>query len=339
MAGGNGGNGNGGNGNGAGRHRVTPEELVAQLKETVERLPESGLGRADLKMLSTSFRELIHAFRRFSKMERLRKVTVFGSARTPVGSPVWKQAEAFGREMAARGWMVVTGGGPGVMEAAHVGAGKELSLGINILLPFEQKDNRVLDGSGNTIHTKYFFTRKLLFVKESEGVALFPGGFGTMDEAFEVLTLLQTGKSHPFPVVLLDEPGGHYWRKFERFVEEELRDEGWISPQDTGIYRITDSVAEAIAEIEGFYRVYHSLRYVGEELVVRMKEPMTEERLVHLRTRFAGILAGGGDFRLCGPLPDEANEPEIAHLPRLVFPFNRRDFGELRRLVDFLNGW
>jgi uncharacterized protein (TIGR00730 family) len=326
-------NGNGKNGNG---HPVTPEELIAQLRESVERLPESGLGRADLKMLSKSFRELVHAFRRFEAMRELRKVTVFGSARCKPGSPAYAQAEAFGREMAKRGWMVVTGGGPGIMEAAHVGAGRDLSLGINILLPFEQHDNKVLEGGVNTIHTKYFFTRKLLFVKESQGVALFPGGFGTLDEAFEVLTLLQTGKSHPFPVVLVDEPGGWYWRAFEQFVERDLKSEGWVSKDDTSVFRITDRVEEAVEEIESFYRVYHSMRYVGPDLVIRLKSDPGAAFVEGLGILFADILEEGA-FRLSDPLPEEANEPELADLPRLVFRFNRRDFGRLRLLIDALN--
>ncbi|HEY5995702.1 MAG TPA: TIGR00730 family Rossman fold protein [Candidatus Deferrimicrobiaceae bacterium] len=323
------------NGNGNG-HPVTPEELIAQLRESVERLPESGLGRADLKMLSKSFRELVHAFRRFEAMRDLRKVTVFGSARCKPGSPAYAQAEAFGREMAKRGWMVVTGGGPGIMEAAHVGAGRDLSLGINILLPFEQHDNKVLEGGVNTIHTKYFFTRKLLFVKESQGVALFPGGFGTLDEAFEVLTLLQTGKSHPFPVVLVDEPGGWYWRAFEQFVERDLKSEGWVSRDDTAVFRITDRVEEAVEEIESFYRVYHSMRYVGPDLVIRLKSDPGAAFVEGLDILFADILEEGV-FRLSDPLPEESNEPELADLPRLVFRFNRRDFGRLRLLIDALN--
>jgi uncharacterized protein (TIGR00730 family) len=323
------------NGNGNG-HPITSEELIGELRAAIDRLPESGLGRADLKMLSKSFRELIHAFRRFEAIRGLRKVTVFGSARCRPGSPAYAQAEAFGREMGKRGWMVVTGGGPGIMEAAHVGAGRDLSLGINILLPFEQHDNKVLEGGVNTIHTKYFFTRKLLFVKESHGVALFPGGFGTLDEAFEVLTLLQTGKSHPFPVVLVDEPGGWYWRAFEQFVERDIKGEGWISKEDTALFRITDRVEDAVEEIESFYRVYHSMRYVGPDLVIRLKAPLDEGLVEQLGILFADLLETGG-YRVTGPLPDEANEPELADLPRLVFRFNRRDFGRLRLLIDALN--
>lgn len=327
---------NGRNGNGNG-HPITSEELIGELRASVDRLSESGLGRADLKMLSKSFRELVHAFRRFDALRDFRKVTVFGSARTKPGSPAYVQAEAFGREMGKRGWMVVTGGGPGIMEAAHVGAGRDLSLGINILLPFEQHDNKVLEGGINTIHTKYFFTRKLLFVKESQGVALFPGGFGTLDEAFEVLTLLQTGKSHPFPVVLVDEPGGWYWRAFEQFVERDIKGEGWISRNDTTLFRITDRVEDAVAEIESFYRVYHSLRYVGPDLVMRLKSPLPEATVAEIQDRFEGLLDEGA-FRLSGPLPEEANEPELADLPRLVFRFNRRDFAGMRLLIDAING-
>jgi hypothetical protein len=208
--------------------------------------------------------------------------------------------------------MVVTGGGEGIMEAAHVGAGQDLAMGINILLPFEHGANRIIAGDPKLLHVKYFFTRKLLFVKESNGIALFPGGFGTLDEAFEVLTLLQTGKSSLFPIVLLDEPGGDY------------------------LFRITDDVTEAVNEILGFYRVFHSMRYVGKELVIRLSRPLSGNALSLIRRDFADILASG-TFRLGASHPDEGDEPGLAGLPRLLFRFNRKNFGRLRMLVDYLN--
>ncbi len=195
----------------SGSRKVTPDELVQELHRTVDGLAEDGASRADLKLLSRTLRELRVAFRLFDTLREHPKVTVFGSARTAPDSPSFSQAEEFGREMARLGWFVVTGAGEGVMMAAHLGAGRDHSIGVNILLPFEQQDNPVMVGNPRSIHTKYFFTRKLLFLKESGGIALFPGGFGTMDEAFETLTLLQTGKTHIFPLVLVEEPGGDYW--------------------------------------------------------------------------------------------------------------------------------
>ena len=209
--------------------RVTVEELIGEMHRTVDGLGEDGTGRADLKLLSRTLKELRYAFRFFDGLRGRPKVTVFGSARLPAGSPAYRQAESFGRAMARSGWFVVTGAGEGIMEAAHVGAGREHSIGVNILLPFEQSENTVMEGNPHLIHTKYFFTRKLLFLKESSGVVLFPGGFGTMDEAFEVLTLLQTGKTHPIPVVLVDEPGGTYWATWRRFLENSLLQSGMIS--------------------------------------------------------------------------------------------------------------
>lgn len=222
------------------------------------------------------------------------------------------------------------------MEAANLGAGPERSMGINILLPFEQTDNRVLSGSSNIIHMKYFFTRKLLFVKEADGVALFPGGYGTLDEAFEVLTLLQTGKSRLFPFVLIDEPGGDYWRLWKEFVEEHLLRRGLISPEDIALFRITDDVETAVGEIERFYRIYHSMRTVGSELVIRLRKPLPIGALDRCRADFPDLLASG-TFRLEGRLPEEADEPDLGGLLRLVFSFNRRNFGRLRELVDAIN--
>lgn len=209
-------------------------------------------------------------------------------------------------------------------------------MGINILLPFEQPDNPVIAGDAKLIHVKYFFTRKLLFVKEADGVALFPGGFGTLDESFEVLTLLQTGKSRLFPIVLVDAPGGDYWRLWREFVERHLLERGWISREDLSLFRVTDNAAEAAEEILGFYRVYHSMRYVGKDLVFRLRLPIADALLSRIQAEFGAILESGR-FRLGGVLPEEADEPELAGLPRLIFRFNRKSFGRLRMLVDVLN--
>jgi uncharacterized protein (TIGR00730 family) len=316
--------------------KVTPNQLIAEMHRTVDRLAEDGADRGDIKILARALRELRHSFRVLSEHKGVRKVTVFGSARSLPESPSYRQAVEFGREMAGRGWMVVTGGGEGIMEAAHVGAGQDLAMGINILLPFEHGPNRIIASDPKLIHVKYFFTRKLLFVKESEGVALFPGGFGTLDEAFEVLTLLQTGKGMLFPIVLLDEPGGNYWRIWREFVEGHLLRRGLISPEDLSLFRVTDTVEEAVEEILGFYRNYHSMRYVGKELVIRISRPLPRHAQSRVRRDFSDILAAGS-FRTGSSLPDEENEPHLAALPRLIFRFNRKHFGRLRMLIDFLN--
>ncbi len=316
--------------------KVTRDELIAEMHRTVDRLAEDGADRGDIKLLARTLRELRHSFRVLADYDDVPKVTVFGSARSRPGSPPYRQAEDFGRTMAGKGWMVVTGGGDGIMEAAHVGAGQDLAMGINILLPFEQGANRIIAGDPKLIHVKYFFTRKLLFVKESDGVALLPGGFGTLDEAFEVLTLLQTGKSSLFPLVLLDEPGGDYWRIWREFVEGHLLSRRLISPEDLSLFRVTDDVGEAVEEITGFYRVFHSMRYVGKELVLRLRRPLADAALARIRDDFSDILASGS-FHVGTSLPDEENEPRLAGLPRLIFRFNRKNFGRLRMLIDFVD--
>jgi len=316
--------------------KVTAGELIAEMHRTVDRLAEDGADRGDIKLLARALRETRHSFRVFAGLRAYRKVIVFGSARCVPDSPSYRQAVAFGREMARSGWMVVTGAGSGIMEAANVGAGQDLSAGINILLPFEQAPNRIVAGRANLVNVKYFFTRKLLFVKEADGVALFPGGFGTLDESFEVLTLVQTGKSRPFPIVFVDEPGGDYWRKVTGFIEEQLLRRGLISPEDLALFRVTDDAAAAAAEILGFYRVFHSMRSVGKELVIRLNRLIPEAALARIEREFADIVSSG-TFRLGACLPDETDEPGLDGLPRLIFRFNRRDFGRLRMLIDALN--
>jgi uncharacterized protein (TIGR00730 family) len=323
--------------NGRRNSRLTEEELIGEMHRTVDGLGEDGAGRADLKILSRTLKELRYSFRFFDGLRKRPKVTVFGSARLPAGSPAYLQAESFGRAMAKSGWFVVTGAGEGIMEAAHIGAGREHSIGVNILLPFEQSENPVMEKNPHLIHTKYFFTRKLLFLKESSGVALFPGGFGTMDEAFEVLTLLQTGKTHPFPVVLLDEPGGTYWATWFRFLEDSLLKKGMISAEDFSLFRITSSVEEAVREIHGFYRMFHSIRYVGRDLVIRIRDTLAPGALYSLNRDFPDLLSEGSISQVIA-LPEEADEPEIADLPRIVFRFNGRNHGRLRQLIDRLNG-
>ncbi len=318
------------------RPPVATEQLVQQIKETADKLIRDGANRGDVKLLSTALKELRYAFKVFSPYKGRRKVTVFGSARVPPDHPAYRQAVAFGRRAAEAGFMVITGAASGIMEAGHVGAGRENSIGVNILLPFEQEANAVIAGDVKLMHLKYFFTRKLLFVKESDAVALFPGGFGTQDEAFEVLTLVQTGKSHLFPIVMIDEPGGDYWKEWHHYVEKALVGRHLISPEDVYLYKITDSVDEAITEVLGFYRVYHSMRYVNGNLVLRLQHALPEGLLERIRVEFAGIL-DGGTFEQTGALPEEANDVHLAGLPRLRFRFDRRSLGRLRQLIDTLN--
>ena len=319
-----------------GRHPVSVERLVQQIKETADKLIRDQANRGDVKLLSTALKELRYAFKVFAPYRNRRKVTIFGSARLAPDDPAYQQAVAFARRIVEEGYMVITGAASGIMEAGHVGAGRENSMGVNILLPFEQDANAVIAGDTKLMHLKYFFTRKLLFVKESDAVVLFPGGFGTQDEGFEALTLIQTGKSHMFPVVMLDAPGGDYWRVWQRYVEEVLLERGMISPADLALFKVTESVEEAVAEILDFYRVYHSMRYVGPDLILRLKRPLSDGLLERIRQEFAGIVRAG-TFEMTAALPAEANDTHLAALPRLRFQFDRRSLGRLRMLIDLIN--
>lgn len=315
---------------------VPVDQLVQQMRETADKLLRDGASRGDVKLLNTALKELRYAFKIFTPYRQERKVSVFGSARLPAEAPAYQTALQFSKRMAEEGYLVITGAANGIMEAGHMGAGRERSIGVNILLPFEQEPNPIIRGDLKLMHLKYFFTRKLLFVKESDAVALFPGGFGTQDECFEVLTLIQTGKSHLFPVVMVDEPGGDYWTRWEQYIHEILLDRQLISPADLSLFKVTDSVEEAVNEVLQFYRVYHSMRYVGKDLVLRLHSPLSESTLEHLRAEFADILETG-TFEQTAALPAESNEEELAHLPRLRFHFNRRNMGRLRQMVDVVN--
>jgi uncharacterized protein (TIGR00730 family) len=311
-------------------------DLIASIHESADNLSRDGTSRGDLKILSRTLRELRYAFKVFSPYRTIRKVTIFGSARTPPDAPAFDQTIQFARAMASQDWLVVTGAASGIMEAGHIGAGRDKSMGLNIILPFEQSANRVIANDPKLVHLKYFFTRKLMFVKECHAVCLLPGGFGTLDEGLEVLTLLQTGKRDMIPVVLLDAPGGDFWQGFEEFVAGRLLRHGMISPEDTTLYRRTDRVDEAVAEILGFYRVYQSMRFVRQRLVLRLREPLSERRLEAVNAEFADMLREGR-FEQTGPLPQERDDPGLADLPRLVFRFNHRSLGRVRQLIDWLN--
>jgi len=311
-------------------------EFVEQIRETADKLVSDGASRGDAKLLASAVKELRHCFRVFARYRGIRKATVFGSARTASDHPAHIAAVEFGHRISQAGWMVITGAASGIMEAGHLGAGREKSFGLNILLPFEQSANAVLTGDSKLMNLRYFFTRKLVFIKESDAVVLFPGGFGTHDEAFESLTLIQTGKTHIFPIVLLDEPGGNYWKRWQDFVTDDLLARGYISPQDLHLYKVTDSVDEAIREVTQFYRIYHSMRFVRGDLVLRLNEPLSDAKLERLREFFNDIVVTG-TIQQTAALPAEANEPALAALPRLKFHYNKHDAGRLRQLIDAIN--
>jgi uncharacterized protein (TIGR00730 family) len=322
-------------------HEIRPDapepaaQYVRELMVTAIRLLEDHASIADVRLVNAAVRELRYAFRTFARYHGVRKVTTFGSARTAETEPTYRQAEEFAKRAVEAGFMLITGGGGGIMRACQAGAGRAHSFGVNIRLPFEQRPNEFIADDPKLVTFKYFFTRKLLFIKEADAVAMFPGGFGTLDEAYECLTLVQTGKAAPVPIVFVDAAGGHFWSSWLDYVREHLLKNGLISEEDISLFRVTDDAAAAVEEIRGFYRVYHSSRYVGDRLVLRLTRAPQPSLLERLQTDFADI-ATGGRFQLSAQLPEE-DADETAALPRLVFAFDRVHYGRLRRLIDFLN--
>lgn len=310
-------------------------ELIRQALLTVMKMADGDMDRLDWKILNASLQDMERAFRVFYPYRHTRKITVFGSARMQEDCPEYQIAVEFGRRIAQQGFMVMTGAGGGIMQAANEGAGIEHSIGLNIQLPFEQGANPFIQGDDKLIQFKYFFTRKLFFLKESDALALFPGGFGTQDEAFECLTLTQTGKSAPVPLVLIDRPGGSYWRDWHAYVEKNLLERGLASPEDSSLYTITDDLDVACEAIASFYRVYHSSRYIGNKLVLRMKSDLSDMDVERLNIEFSDILVKGR-IEKSDALPQEAKD-ETVDLPRLTLYFNQRDLGRLYQLIAEIN--
>ena len=320
-------------------HATSPQaDLLRQMVVSAMKLVADGADRGDMKLINTTLKEMRYSFKVFMPYRRRRKVSVFGSARTPEGHPDYIQTQEFSREMAARGFMCITGAGNGVMKAGHAGAGAANSFGVNIRLPFEQTANDVIEGDPKLVNFKYFFTRKLAFIKETHAVVCFPGGFGTHDEGFETLTLIQTGKSYILPVLFVHPQETGFWWDLDRYVRQRLLPAGMISEEDLFLYKITDSVQEACDEITTFYKRYHSMRYVGDELVIRLEQALTDEQLALLNTDFADLLVPGASYRQGEAAPEEADEP-IQHLPRLYFRYHRRRYGRLRQLIDRINSF
>jgi uncharacterized protein (TIGR00730 family) len=315
---------------------VPEGDLVGNIVSTALKLLRDSTNRGDVKMIDRAVAEMRYALKVFAPYRDVPKISVFGSARTAADKEDYIAAVEFGKKMAERGWMVTTGAGGGIMAAAHGGAGRDPSFGLAIRLPFEQQTNEYIENDPKLVHFKYFFTRKLMFVRSSHAIALFPGGFGTMDEGFEVLTLIQTGKAVPMPIVLVDKKGGKFWTEWQEYVEEQLLKRGMISEQDFRLYKITDNVDEAVEEVVTFYKNYHSLRYVKDTLVMRMHRAPNEKQLAHIQQKWGNALLAGV-FNVSGPLKAERDEVKIAHLPRLTFKFNRRDQGRLRELIDYVN--
>ena len=311
-------------------------DLYRSIIGTVVHLAEEDTDALDLKLARAAMAEMAEAFRVFRPFRARQKVTFFGSARTLPDDPLYVQARNLAARLAEHGWMVVTGAGPGIMAAGMEGAGRERSLGVNIRLPQEQGANEFIAQDPKLVEMRYFFTRKLMLIKESDGYAVLPGGFGTLDEAFELLTLLQTGKAEPAPLVLLDVPGGRYWEGWEEFLDSQVLARGLVSEEDRALYMVTSDVEEAAQELLCFYRNYHSVRWVGDLLVVRLRQAPTREELATLTEQFADIVVSGA-IRTTKPLAPERSGGDHVELPRVAFRFDRVHYGRLRQLIDALN--
>ncbi len=310
-------------------------DLFVQALEILVKLADAEVDRLDWKILAASLQDMERAFTAFYPYRHVRKVGIFGSARISPDTDEYRMALEFARCVTAQGYMVITGAGGGIMQAGNEGAGAGNSFGLNIRLPFEQGANPFIQDPEKLIFFKYFFTRKVFFLKESDALALFPGGFGTQDEAFECLTLTQTGKSVPMPLVLIDKPGGDYWHEWAKYINNQLMQRGLISPDDPSLYTITDNLDVACDAISSFYQVYHSSRYVNDQLVIRLKGDLSAEAVDYLNDRFSDILSKG-TIAKSAALPQEVLD-ETAGLPRLLLYFNQKDLGRLYQLIAAIN--
>jgi uncharacterized protein (TIGR00730 family) len=311
-------------------------DLVFEMIASVLRLARDEVSRLDRKIINSALKEMRYSFRVFAPYRSVRKVSLFGSARTQLGDPEYLAARDFARDIAAAGWMVVTGAGPGIMAAGNEGAGAERSFGVNIRLPFEAKPNPSIADDPKLINFKYFFTRKLMFIKEGDAFVLLPGGFGTLDETFELLTLVQTGKSDPHPIVLLDPPGGSFWTHYTDFIASELVPRGLISATDESLYMCTDNVARAVEEVTHFYRNYHSIRFHGHTLIIRLHRVPDAASLKAISKEFADIIISG-ELTPAEPSKEELRDADAVEAKRIAMEFDRMSYGRLRRLIDRLN--
>ena len=324
---------------------VDPDTLegrqVSELMQTAIKLIPDGRHAGELKLMNSAMKELRYAYSVFAQYASTPKISIFGSARTPEDHPDYREAVVFARQMAEAGWMVITGAGDGIMKAGHEGPGPESSFGVAIRLPFETSANEIIAGDEKLINFRYFFTRKLIFVSQSDAVALFPGGFGTQDENFETLTLIQTGKSQLVPVVMMEggpegaQTEGGYWQRWDQWVHEKLLGSGWISPEDPNLYYLARDSADAAQHVAQFYRVYHSSRYVRDKFVLRLKQKLTDEQVEQLNEQYSSLVESGRIMQ-SGPLDGER---DFLDLPRLTFHHTRRSWGKVRQMLDLINSF
>ncbi|MBW2503293.1 MAG: TIGR00730 family Rossman fold protein [Deltaproteobacteria bacterium] len=318
---------------------VNHPEIIREMVISALKTGQENDYLADLKMLRATMKEMRYTSKLFSSYRDRKKVTIFGSARTTEQEESYQKCVTFSRQLVRLGYMVITGGGPGIMQAGNEGAGPENSFAVNIRLPFEQETNPVMENSTNTITYKYFFNRKVAFLKEADAVALFPGGFGTLDEALETLTLIQTGKNPPIPLVLIDDDDGSYWEPWFAFIKNVLLKRGLISGEDFSLFTITRDPFEAAQVINDFYRVYHSSRWIGPTFVVRLNKPLVQSQIDILEQEFSEIIEPGTHLTMTSALPEEQDQPDLLDLPRLTLRFNRRNYGLLKAFLRRLNAF
>ena len=316
------------------RPRYVREMILAAMKAGQEDEDD----RVDLKMMNHTLKEMRFTAKVFAPYHHVRKVSVFGSARVPPGDPRYQLARALGKRLAKDGFMVITGGGPGIMQAANEGAGPEASFGINIQLPFEQRPNPVVEGNPRSVNYKYFFNRKVAFLKEADAVVLLPGGFGTLDEGMEALTLMQTGKHNPIPIVMLDLPEGRYWKDWKAFIATQMVASGYVDARDLELVAHHNDPQAVVDHILRFYSRYHSLRYVGDKLVLRLTRALSSGQVADLAAGFSDMLLPGGGITAGSALPEEKDSAALKELPRLIIDFDRRHFARLHQLIDCING-
>jgi uncharacterized protein (TIGR00730 family) len=328
------------------------DQIISRLMEAAGDIHDAGIIRemilstlkigqevdyqADLKLINRTLREMRFTARVFGPYRDRKKVTIFGSARTGRDEEMYRKCVRFSRMLADNGYMIITGGGPGIMQAGNEGAGSENSFAVNIRLPFEQQPNSVMYRNPRLITYKYFFNRKVAFVKEAAAIAVFPGGFGTLDEAMEVFTLIQTGKTSPKPLILMDDEDG-YWEQFFAFVKRSLLVKGFISGEDFSLFTITKSEREAVEVIETFYRIYHSLRFIDHRLVIRLNKALSPEQINTLEEEFPELIQEGEHIVSCGAMPEEADQPDLLDLPRITMKFDHHHYGLLLAFIHRIN--
>jgi uncharacterized protein (TIGR00730 family) len=308
--------------------------MIGELVQTCLKLIPDGHDIGQIKLINRALKEMRYAYRVFNQYRGVRKISIFGSARTPADHPDYIAAKNFSGAMARNHWMTITGAGDGIMKAGHEGPERERVFGLSIRLPFETTANTVISGDPKLINFRYFFTRKLMFLSHSDAVAVFPGGFGTQDELFEALTLIQTGKANITPIILVEGEGRDYWENWDAYIRGHLERNGWISPEDPRIYHIAAGVEDAVRHVTDFYRVYHSSRYVRDMFVMRLTRPLPPALIADLNDRFAPALAVSGRI---APTPPLEGETDHLELPRIAFQHNRRRYGILRQMIDVIN--